>query len=143
MTNETFIIKSLILQNSIMLVSLGIVAAFLAAALYRKRPRVAIAAALWAGAVLWFFNSPYFGFSAVSVGADGIRLSYGILSFRDDLLPIDSPWQIRTMFSDIRKLKRVYLIRIGDHESMRVKGIDGLALLEKIGAAIDREKMTR
>jgi len=140
MTSQTFIIKSLIIQNSIMLISFGIVMAFLAAALYRKRPRHAAASLVWSALVLWFFNSAYFGFSAVSVGAEGIRLNYGILSLRNDLVPIDSPWKIDSVFPDIRKVKKVYLIRIGGHNSMRVSGADGRALLEKIGEAIERQK---
>jgi len=134
----TFIIKSLFVQNGIMLVSLGTVLVFLAAALVRKRPKQLMAAVIWVGIVLWFFNSAYFGFSAVSVGREGIRVNYGILSLRNDLLPIDSPWIIETAFSDIRKMKKVYFIRIGDHESMRVKGSEGSALLEKIGEAIEK-----
>jgi hypothetical protein len=66
-------------------------------------------------------------------------LNYGVLSLRNDLLPIDSPWEIETTFSDIRKMKKVYLIRIRDRDSMRVRG-EGRALLEKIGEAIERHR---
>lgn len=143
MGTQTFIIKSLLIQNGIMLVSLGIVVAFLGAAIYRRRLRLVLAALLWTGGILWFFNSPYFGFSAVSVGAEGVRLHYGVLSIRKDLFPIHSPWTIETVFSGIRKTKKVYLIHIGDRNSMRVSGEDGRHLLETIGAAIDRGKMPR
>ncbi len=139
MISQAFIIKSLLIQNSIMLVSLGAVIFFFAVALVKKLPRHLVAALVWAALVIWFFNSAYFGFSAVSVGPGGIRLNYGVLSLRNDLLPIDSPWKIETAFSDIRKMKKVYLIRIGDRDSMRVRGGEGLALLEKIGKAIERE----
>ncbi len=143
MATQTFIIKSLPLQNGIMVVSLGIVMVLLGVALYRGRLKLAVAALLWTGGVLWFFNSPYFGFSAVSVGTEGIRLNYGILSIRNDIFPLDSPYKIETVFSDIRKTKRVYLIRIGDRNSMRVSGEDGRSLLERIGAAIEWQKMSR
>jgi len=138
MTTQVFIIKSLLVQNSIMLLSLGAVILFLGVALVKKRPRHLMAALVWAALVLWFFNSAYFGFSAISVGEEGIRLNYGILSFRNDLFPIDSPWEIETAFSDIRKMKKVYLIRIADRDSMRVRGNEGRALLEKISQAIER-----
>ena len=138
MTSQTYIIKSLFVQNSIMLISLGAVMAFFAFALVKKKPKHLIAALVWAGIVLWFFNSSYFGFSAVSVGSEGIQVNYGILSLRNDLLPINSPWMIEATFSDIRKMKKVYFIRIGDHESMRVKGSEGRALLERIGGAIEK-----
>ncbi|MBW1780902.1 MAG: hypothetical protein JRL30_09210 [Deltaproteobacteria bacterium] len=140
MTTQTFIIKSLLVQNSIMLVSLGAVVFFLVVALLKKRPRHLIAALVWVAIVLWFFNSAYFGFSTVSVSPQGICPNYGILSLRNNLLPVDSPWKIETTFSDIRKMKKVYFIKIGDHSSMRVKGSDGYALLEKIGEAIERNK---
>jgi len=143
MDTRIFIIKSLLIQNSIMLISLGIAVALLAGALYRKRFRQAAAALVWVGVVFWFFNSAYFGFSAVSVGPDGIRLDYGILSWRNDRLPIGSQWTIETLTSDIRKMKKVYSIRIGDRNSMRVRGTDGRGLLEKIGEAIERENRRR
>ena len=140
MTTQTFIIKSLLAQNSIMLVSLGVVVFFVAMALIKKRPRHLLAGIVWAAMVLWFFNSAYFGFSALSVGPEGIRLNYGILSLRNDLLPIDSPWKIETVSPDIRKLKKVYFIRIGKHDSMRVKGGEERLILEKIGDAIEAVK---
>jgi hypothetical protein len=141
MTLQVFIIKSLFVQNSIMLISLGAVVVFFAFALMKKKLKHLMAALVWAGIVLWFFNSAYFGFSAVSVGPEGIRLNYGVLSLRNDLLPIDSPWEIDTAFSDIRKMKKVYFIRIGDRDSMRVRGDEGRALLEKIGEAIEGRKV--
>jgi len=137
MTNQTFIIKSLFVQNSIMLVAVGVVIIFLILALVKKRPKHLMAALIWVAIVFWFFNSAYFGFSAVSVNQEGIRLNYGVLSLRNHLLPIDSPWKIEIAFSDIRKMKKVYFIRIGGCDSMRVKGREGLVLLEQIGGAIE------
>ena len=143
MTTQAFIIKSPFVQNSIMLVALGVVIFFLVFALVKKKPKHLVASLVWMAIVLWFFNSPYFGFSTVSVGPEGIRLNYGVLSLRNDLLPINSPWKIETHFSDIRKMKKVYFIRIADHNSMRVKGSKGRALLEQIGGAIEIGKGER
>jgi len=139
MTTQTFIIKSLFVQNSIMLMALGAVIFFLVFALMKKKPKNLIASFVWIIIVVWFFNSPFFGFSAVSVGTDGIRLNYGILSLRNDLLPIDSPWKVEAHSSGIRKMKKLYLIRIADRESMKVRRNEDL-VLEKIGGAIEDMK---
>ena len=140
MAEQTYLIKSLHVQNGIMLFSLGLVLLFFVWALVKRRPKHAIASLVWVGIVLWFFNSAYFGFSAITVGPAGIKLNYGILSFRNDHFPIVSPWRIKTDFSDIRKLKRVYMLDISGRESMKVKGAEGLAHLKEIGRAIDRAK---
>jgi len=143
MTTQTFIIKSLFVQNSIMIMALGAVIFFLVFALIKKKPKHLIASFVWIIIVVWFFNSPFFGFSTVSVEPEGIRLNYGILSLRNDLLPIDSPWKVETRFSGIRKMKKLYLIRIADRESMKVRRNEGLNLLEKIGGAIEDMKPKR
>lgn len=140
MEAETFVIKSLAAQNSIMLAALSVVILIVLRAILKRRPKHLLAALIWTGIVIWFFNSPYFGFSEVSVSRKGIRLNYGVLSFRNDLLPTRSPWNIETVYPDIRKMKKVYFIRIGDRNSMRVKGSSGYAILEKIGQAIERKK---
>jgi hypothetical protein len=138
MDSEIFIIKSLFVQNVIMLVSLGVVFCLLIHAIIKKKRKHMAVFAIWVILVLWFFNSTIFGFSAVSVGQHGIRLSYGILSLRNDLLPIDSEWKVETYLSGIRKTKRLYFISIGGRQSMKVKGEDKRRLLQSIGNAIDR-----
>ena len=140
MDAEIFIIKSLFVQNTIMLISLGVVLSLLIHAIIKKRAKHTAVFTIWLVLVLWFFNSTIFGFSAVSVHQDGIRLSYGILSLRNDLLPLDSEWEVETYLSGIRKNKRLYLITIGGRQSMKVKGADKRRLLEEIGKAIDRMK---
>ncbi|NIR17696.1 MAG: hypothetical protein GWN86_28845 [Desulfobacterales bacterium] len=138
MDSEIFIIKSLFIQNAIMLISLGVVLSLLIHAIIKKRRKHTAVFTIWLVLVLWFFNSTIFGFSAVSVGQDGIRLSYGILSLRNDLLPVDSEWEVETYLSGIRKSKRLYFITIGGRQSMKVKGEDKRRLLQSIGKAIDR-----
>jgi len=140
MATQIYIIKSLYIQNAIMLFVLGMVVFFLVYSLAKRKPKHLIASLVWIIIAVWFFNSPFFGFSAVSVGAEGIRLNYGILSLRNDLLPIDSPWKIETHLSGLRKMKKLYLIRIADRESMKVRRNQGLSLLEEIGAAIEDMK---
>jgi hypothetical protein len=138
MDSEIFIIRSLFIQNAIMLVSLGVVFSLLIHAITKKRRKHSAVFTIWLILVLWFFNSTIFGFSAVSVSQAGIRLNYGILSLRNDLLPIDSEWKIETYLSGIRKNKRLYFITIGGRQSMKVKGEDKRRLLKSIGKAIDR-----
>jgi hypothetical protein len=95
---------------------------------------------LWVLLILWFFNSPFFGFSAVSVSPSGIKLSYGILSFRNDTLPLDSEWKLESHMAGIRRNKRLYFLSIGGRESMRVRGIKERKGLERIGKSIKREQ---
>jgi hypothetical protein len=138
MDSEIFIIKSLLFQNAIMLISLAVVFSLLIHAIIKKRAKHTAVFTIWLALVLWFFNSPFFGFSAVSVGQDGIRLNYGILSLRNARLSIGSKWKVETYLSGIRRNKRLYFITIGGRESMKVKGEDKRLLLQNIGESIDR-----
>jgi len=141
MIPETFIIKSLIVQNVIMLFSLGIVVFLLVRSLVKKKTKHAIVFSVWVLIVFWFFNSPFFGFSTVYINPGGIKLNYGILSFKKNtVLPIDSPWKIETSFSGIRKIKKLYFLKIGDHRSMKVRGNKDLRFLQAIGRAVDEMK---
>ncbi len=138
MDSEIFIIKSLFFQNAVMVISLAVVFFLLVHSIIKKRRKHTTVFALWLLLVLWFFNSPLFGFSAVSVGQDGIRLDYGILSLRNDRLSLHSEWKVETYLSGIRKSKRLYFITIGGRQSMKVKGADKRLLLQNIGESIDR-----
>ena len=140
MASETFIIKSLIAQNAIMLIFLGIVASLMGYALLKKKPKHIVAFSIWLILVVWFFNSPFFGFSAVTVSPEGIKLNYGIVSFRNDMLHLDVEWKVETYMSGIRKAERLYFISIGDRHSMKVKGQKKLQLLQSIGKSIDQMK---
>ncbi len=137
MGEQVFVIKHLWIQNSVMLLALGLLLFFVLYSVLRKKPRHLLAAIIWLAIVLWFFNSPFFGFSTVAVSHGGIKVNYGILSVRNDVLPITAPWKIISNPSGIRKLKRVHFIRIGNHDSMKVRGVRDLNLLKEIGATID------
>jgi hypothetical protein len=140
MDSEIFIIRSLFIQNAIMLISLGVVFSLLIHAIIKKRRKHSAVFSIWLVLVLWFFNSTIFGFSAVSVSQGGIRLNYGILSLKNDLLPLESEWKVETYLSGIRKSKRLYFITVGGRQSMKVKGEDKRRLLQSIGKAINRIK---
>ncbi|MFH1350176.1 MAG: hypothetical protein ABII26_04485 [Pseudomonadota bacterium] len=138
MNQEIFIIRSLHVQNAIMLLFFGVALSFLIHSIIKKRPKNIAVFLFWIFLILWFFNSPFFGFSAVTVSPQGIGISYGILSVRNALLPLDSDWEIKAYLSGIRKNKRLYFISIGGLQSMKVKGEDEYRLLQKIGESIER-----
>jgi len=140
MPSETFVIKSILIQNIIMLSLLGIVVSLLANSIIKKKQKHIVVFALWVLLVFWFFNSPLFGFSAVSVSPQGNKLNYGILSFRNDLLPIESEWKVETYMAGIRRNKRLHFISIGDRQSMKVRGAKDLELLKRIGGSIEEMK---
>ncbi len=123
-----------------MLLALGLVLFFILYSLVKKKPKHLMASVIWLAIVLWFFNSPFFGFSTVAVNPEGINIDYGIISFRNDHLPITTPWKIVTAPTGFRKLKKVHFIKIGNHESMKVRGLRDLDLLKSIGTAIDEYK---
>jgi len=143
MAPEIYIIKSIHVQNAIMLTFLGVAVAFLIHSVLKKRPKHIAVFSVWVLLVLWFFNSPFFGFSTVSLSREGIRLNYGILSFRNELLPPDSDWKVETYLSGIRKNKKLYFISIAGRRSMKVKGEKDLNLLGRIGESIERMKAGR
>ena len=55
-------------------------------------------------------------------------------------MPIDAPWKIETTFSGIRKTKKLYFLKIGDHRSMKVRGDKDFRFLQAIGRAVDNMK---
>ncbi len=140
MTTETFVIKSLYIQNTIMLSLFGLVMFFLMHSILKKRRRHIAIFSIWLFIVVWFFNSPFFGFSAVAVSPKGIKINYGILSFRNDLLPLNCEWEVETYMSGIRRNRRLYFISIGGRQSMKVRALKDLHVLEKIGETIERVK---
>jgi hypothetical protein len=121
-----------------MLFSLGIVLFLLIRAIAKKKAKHTIAFSIWVLIVFWFFNSAFFGFSQVSITPGGIHLKYGILSFKKNTqLPIDSPWKIETSFSGIRKMKKLYYMKIAERKSMKVSGAGGYHLLQTIAGTLD------
>lgn len=140
MAPVTFTIKSMVVQNTIMLLALGVVLYFLVFAVRKRSSKHILVSFIWLIAVLGFFNSPLFGFSRVTIQPRGIKVEYGILSLRNTFLPIDTPWEIKSHVSGIRRLKRVYTLNIGNHESMRVKSKKDVEMLKQIGETIERMK---
>jgi hypothetical protein len=140
MPAEVFTIKSLLLQNTLMLGALGITILFLIRAIWKKRRKHIIVFSIWSCLVVGFFNSSLFGFSEVRVTPKGLRINYGLLSLRNSVLPLHSDWSIQKHRGGLRKTKRLYSLVIAGKESMRVRGGGGLKLLDTIGRSIDRMK---
>jgi hypothetical protein len=140
MEPQTFVIKSLVVQNGIMLFSAGIVLFFLGRAFVKKNATHVAVFLVWLGIVVWFFNSSFFGFSAVTVSGRGIAIDFGILSFRNTVLPLSTPWKIQTTPSGLLKTSKLYFIRLGDYPSMKVKGKKEVELLHRIGDAVEHAR---
>jgi hypothetical protein len=138
MDSQLFIIKSLYVQDGIMLAALAGLIFLLVRSIARKKIKTMIAVLIWIGIVLWFFNT-FFGFSTVRISPEGIELKYGLISPRNTVLPIDSKWKIENYLSGIRRNRRLFYIEIDGRQSMRLTGRHA-QVLEEIGAAIDAMK---
>jgi len=139
MEAQTFFIRSVMVQNAIMGIIAAIIVVLLIRFVQRQNFKFLVAVGLWALIALWFFNGPFWGFSAVTVGSDGLKLHYGFLSvFRNTTLPVHSQWKIRKYLGGIRKLKKLYYFHLPNHQSLKVRGQDKLEILKALGAAIDR-----
>jgi hypothetical protein len=140
MTAELFTIKSLLVQSVIMLGALAVTLFFLIRAVLRRQPKHIVVFSVWFCLVLGFFNSSLFGFSEVRVTPKGVALSYGYFSPRNSMLSLHIDWRIESQRAGLRKSKHLYFLVIDGKESMRVRGVKGLELLDAIGKAIDRMK---
>ena len=138
MEAQTFFIRSVLVQNVIMAVVVAIVVGLLIRFIHRRDIKYIVLVAFWGCVSLWFFNSPLWGFSAVTVKPEGLELHYGFLSvFKNSTLPPDSPWKIKKHLGGIRKLKNLHYFWFQDHQSLKVRGQHKLDTLKALGAAID------
>lgn len=139
MEAELFIIRSVVVQNGIMSLVAAIAIGFLVYFIMQRKARHAIASAIWLAIVLWFFNSPLWGFSAVTVSAEGLKVDYGFLSVaKNAVLPVETHWKIYVYMGGTRRLERLYYFQLGEHMSLKVSGNDRLGLMKSLGAAIDQ-----
>ncbi|MFO7557392.1 MAG: hypothetical protein R6X10_01065 [Desulfobacterales bacterium] len=136
---QVYTIKSLFIQNAIELALLGGLFVLLIYFLINRKTKHVIVVSCWIPAILFFFNSPLFGFSTVRFTPQGIDLNYGMLSTRNITLPAISNWRIETGVYGIKKTRRFHCLFITDRASMRVNGNQGLVLLRKIGAEISSQ----
>ena len=75
MPAEVFIIKSLLLQNTLMLGALGINLLFFIRAIWKKNGKQIVVFSIWSCLVVGFFNSSLFGFSEVRVTPQGLEIA--------------------------------------------------------------------
>lgn len=139
METETFFIRSVAVQNLIMGAVLAIVVWLLIRAVVRRNFAHMVAVIIWTLIALWFFNGPLWGFSAITVNPDNLKLHYGFLSvLRNTSLPPDTSWKIRIYMGGLKKTTRLYYFELAGHRSLKVQGPARLETLKAIGAAIDR-----
>ncbi len=134
---QTFIIKSLIIQNSIMLIALGLGAFFLLRSILKKSKYIGLFL-LWLIFVFYLFNSPFWGFSAVQVGPQKVKVYYGILSFFKNK-QLDQPVTVNiyTFQSGFPTFKKLHYLSINSLESMKVEH-DYYPQLQKIVSEIKK-----
>jgi hypothetical protein len=139
MEPQTYFIRSLVVQNVIVGIIVAIIVAALIRCIWRRQAKHAIAVVIWAAIAVWFFNGPFWGFSAVTVSPKGLEVQYGFLSVSlNTTLPVDTKWKIRKYLGGIRKLKNLYYFELANHRSLKVRGADKMDILKALGAAIDR-----
>jgi hypothetical protein len=138
MEPQTYFIRSVMVQNIIMGIVVAILLGLLIRFVLRRERKLILVVTVWGGIALWFFNGPFWGFSAVTVGPGGLEVHYGFLSvFRNTTLPVNSEWKIQKYLGGIRKLKHLYFFKLPGHASLKVRGADKLETMEALGAAID------
>jgi hypothetical protein len=138
MEAQTFFVRSVMVQNVIMGIVVAIIVALLIRTIRKQNVTHAVLVVAWGLIALWFFNGPFWGFSAVTVSPEGLEIHYGFLSvFRNTTLPVNSQWKIRRYLGGIRKLKNLYFFQLPGHQSLKVRGAGKVEVLEALGTAID------
>lgn len=139
MGTQTFYVRSVMVQNTIMGIAVAIIALLLIRFIMDRKHKQVILVASWGLFTLWFFNAPFWGFSAVTVSQQGLKIDYGFLSvYKNTTLPPDTAWKIHAYMGGIRRIKKLYYFQLAAHKSLKVKGPARLAALQSLGAAIDR-----
>ena len=125
-------------QNIIMGIIAAIIVVVLVRSILKHKMSYIVAVAIWGVIAVWFFNGPFWGFSAVTVSPEGLKVHYGFLSvYRNTTLPVDTHWKIRKYLGGIRKLKNLYFFELDGHKSLKVRGQDKMEILKALGAVID------
>ncbi len=119
---KVFVLKSLFVQNMVMALGICVVLFLLYRGVKKKNIRQIILFCIWTGVIFWFFNSSLWGFSTVTIKNNGIKLRYGFLSFKDTILPLNTPFIIETENSGFPKYRKLYVLKIGNRRSMRLSG---------------------
>ncbi len=138
MDAQTFYIRSVAVQNLIMGVIAAIIIVLLIYFIKEQKTRHSIAVIVWALIVFWFFNSPMWGFSAVTVSPQGLKIHYGFFSvLKNSSLPPNTPWKIHLYMGGVRKMKKLYYFQLAAHTSLKVRGPKALDTMKSLGVSID------
>jgi hypothetical protein len=93
---------------------------------------------LWFILIFWFFNSQFWGFSALTQHDDTLTLHYGVLSLlKNESIPMNKTRSIESSFSGFPQYKRLYYLVIDERRSMGVEQRDKKNL-EDILLQLDR-----
>jgi hypothetical protein len=117
----TFEIKSLLVQNLFMGFALAAVLFFLLRGVAKRNMLHVAVFSGWLLLVVWFFNSPFWGFSGVNLGRNGIEVHYGFLSLREQSLALNATCREVETRSGIMRTKTLYHLRLDGHRSMKVE----------------------
>lgn len=122
---QTFVLQPLWLQNVVMSTALGIVVFFLLRGAFRKNKTQILVFSCWLIMIFWFFNGPFWGFSALTVSRQGIVLHYGWLSLlKNGQLPLASRWQLKESNTGFPRYRKLYYIEVDGQKSMRLTATD-------------------
>ena len=72
MEAQTFFVRSVMVQNVIMGILAAIIVGVLIRSIRKQKMSHMIAVAIWGLIAVWFFNGPFWGFSAVTVSPEGL-----------------------------------------------------------------------
>lgn len=121
MQRSTVIIKSLLVQNAVMGLALALVLGLFLLAFLRGKRGTGVLALVWLAGVLWFFNSPLWGFSAISVKPGGVELRYGFLAvLKNTTIRGEPEVRIVSEFARFPQNRKLYWLQIGSRRSMKV-----------------------
>jgi len=88
---QTFYLRSVMVQNTVMGIAVAIIALLLIRFIMDRKHKQVILVVLWGLFTLWFFNAPFWGFSAVTVSPQGLKVDYGFLAvYKNTTLPPDT-----------------------------------------------------
>ncbi len=138
MVEQTFVIKSLYVQNGLVIAVFGVLFFLLLRAILKKRFSLVFICCLWLVLFFWFFNSQFWGFSALTFKNERLYLRYGLCSiFKNESIPLRTGPKIESEFAGFPQYKHLYYLVIDNRRSMGVVK-ENKRILEEIVARLDK-----
>lgn len=135
MIEQNLVIKALYVQNGLMITIFGVIFFLILLGIWKKNFRFVGICSLWIVLFFWFFNSQFWGFSALTLKDERIYLRYGLCSiFKNKSVSTQIRPKIESDFSGFPQYKHLYFLVIGNYKSMGVEK-ENKEVLEEI---IDR-----